>query len=91
MTDNQNNYIPPAVMPDNNGGFTQFPELMTESELIQFLRIPLLSNSKKHANVIENLKRFHDLPCVHLCRKPLYPLNAIRQWIDDKLMKESRK
>ena len=36
-------------------------ELMTESEVIQFLRIPEISNSKDHHNVIENLKRVRGL------------------------------
>jgi len=45
-----------AVLPDGNEGFTPCPELMTESELIQFLRIPKVSNSKNYHNVIEHLK-----------------------------------
>ncbi len=32
-------------------------ELMTESGVIQFLRIPEISNSKDYHNVIDNLKR----------------------------------
>ena len=59
-------------------------ELMTESELIQFLRIPEISKSKDYHNVIENLKRMHDLPRVHICGKPLYPIEAIRHWIKEK-------
>ena len=59
---------------------------MTEDELAQFLRIPVLSNAKSQTNVIENLKRYHDLPCIHICRKPLYPLGIIRQWVEDKYL-----
>jgi len=59
-------------------------ELMTESELIQFLRIPEVSNSKDYHNVIENLKLMHDLPRIHICGKPLYPREAIREWIRKK-------
>jgi hypothetical protein len=59
-------------------------ELMTESDLIQFLRIPEISKSKDYHNVIENLKRMHDLPRVHICGKPLYPIEAIRHWIKEK-------
>ena len=55
------------------------PELMTENELITFLRIPEISNAKNLSHVIENLKRMHDLPCVHICRKPLYPLKILRE------------
>ena len=59
-------------------------ELMTEAELIAYLRIPEVSNSKNHHNVIENLKRMHDLPRIHVCGKPLYPREAIREWIKEK-------
>jgi len=56
-------------------------ELMTEAELIAYLRIPEVSKSKDHHNVIENLKRMHDLPRIHVCGKPLYPREAIKEWI----------
>ena len=59
-------------------------EIMTESEVIRFLRIPEVSNSKNYHNVIENLKRMHDLPRVHICGKPLYPREAIKEWIKEK-------
>ena len=39
-----------------------FPELMTEEEVIRFLRIPEISNATNYRYVIENLKRMHDLP-----------------------------
>ena len=57
------------------------PELMTEAELIVFLRIPEISKSEDYHNVVENLKRMHDLPRVHICGKPLYPQEAIREWV----------
>jgi hypothetical protein len=56
-------------------------EPMTEAELIRFLRIPEISNSKDHHSVVENLKRMHQLPRIHICGKPLYPREAIREWI----------
>ena len=68
----------------------QYPELMTEEELVVFLRIPLISKANNYNNVIENLKRMHELPCIHICKKPLYPLNAVRKWIEDKLTKEKK-
>ena len=58
-----------------------FPDLMTESELIDFLRIPVISRATNHHNVIENLKRMHDLPCIHISKKCLYPLAAIQKWV----------
>jgi len=56
-------------------------ELMTESEVVQFLRIPEISNSKNYHNVIEHLKKFRGLPRIHICRKALYPRKAILEWI----------
>ncbi len=64
------------------------PELMTESEPICFLRIPEVSNRAHPHNVVANLKRFHGLPCIHISKQPLFPLEAIRQWIQEKLIKE---
>ena len=61
--------------------------LMTESELIEFLRIPSISNAKDYHNVVDNLKRMHDLPRVHICGKPLYPREAILEWIRQKTTK----
>ena len=65
----------PAII-DNNS------ELMTEAELILFLRIPEISNSKNYHNVIEHLKKFRGLPRIHICRKALYPKKAILGWME---------
>ncbi len=79
-----NSFVTPAVLPEGNEGFMVSPELLTEEELIVFLRIPEVSKSKDYHNAIENLKRMRNLPRVHICGKPLYPLEAIRQWIREK-------
>jgi len=60
-------------------------ELMTESEVIQFLRIPEISNSKDYHNVIENLKRVRGLPRIHICRKALYPKKAVLEWVEKQI------
>ena len=65
-----------------------YPDLLTEEELIEFLRIPEVSKAKDYSNVIDNLKRMHDLPCIHICRQPLYPTEAIRKWIKEKTILE---
>ena len=81
-TDGDNHvFAIPSVLRDVNGGFAPCPELLTEEELIIFLRIPEISKSQDYHNVIENLKRMHDLPRIHICGKPLYPLDEIREWI----------
>ena len=69
------------MTPDGNGGFTPCPELMTEEELIQFLRIPEITYSNNHHNVIDNLKRKRDLPRIYICGTALYPTQAVREWI----------
>ncbi len=71
----------PAVLPGGNGGSVPCPDVMTEEEVIRFLRIPEVSKSRDHRNVIANLKRMHDLPRIHLCGKTLYPLDAVKDWI----------
>ena len=73
-----------AVLPDGNGGFTPCPELLTEQELVVFLRIPEISKAENYHNVIENLKRMRDLPRIHLCGKTLYPRREIIKWITEK-------
>ena len=80
--------ITPVILPDGNGGFAPCPELMTEDELIRFLRIPEISKSENYHNVVENLKRMHGMPRIHICGKPLYPIEAIRQWIANKTTTE---
>ena len=60
----------------------KYPDLLTEQELIEYLRIPEVSKSSNYHNVIEHLKRMRNLPRIHLCSKALYPLEAIRKWIE---------
>ena len=67
-------YVPTKI--DNNS------ELMTEPEVIQFLRIPEVSNSKDYHNVIEHLKKIRGLPRIHICRKTLFSKKAILEWIE---------
>ena len=64
---------------------SNIPELMTESELIQFLRIPEISNSRDYHNVVEHLKRMRGLPRIHICRKALYPQKAVLEWVEKEL------
>jgi len=61
-----------------------FPDLMIEAELIEYLRISEISRAKDPRNVIDNLKRMHNLPRIPICGRTLYPLKAIREWIDEK-------
>ena len=78
------------MKPKNNNNSVDFRELLTQDELIEFLRIPEVSKAEDYNNVIDNLKRMHNLPCIHICKQPIYPLSAIRKWVEDKLLKEQR-
>ncbi len=71
---------------ENNNNL--YPDLLTEEELIKFLRIPSVSKAQDYHNVIAHLKRIHDLPCIHICRQPLYPIEALRKWIEEKTILE---
>jgi len=66
-------------------------DLLTQGELIEYLRIPEISKADNYDNVVDNLKRMHGLPCIHICRKPLYPLDSVRRWIAEKAEKEQGK
>ena len=73
---------------ESNNVANCFRELMTEQELIDFLRIPTVSNGQDPANVVKNLKRMRALPCIHISKQPLYPREAIRLWIVEQTEKE---
>ena len=78
------NQTPLSVLSDGNGGFTPCPELLTEEELVCFLRIPEVSKANDYSNVIANLKRMRGLPRLHLCGKTLYPTREVMKWITEK-------
>ncbi len=72
-------------------GLSGLPELMTQIELIGFLRIPEISAAKDYNYVIENLKRMRGLPCIYISHKPLYPRKSILEWIDRQCQEEKTK
>ena len=75
--------IPTTPLQDNSY-FAPSMSLLTEDELIKFLRIPQINKTKNYHNVIAHLKRYRNLPCIHLCRQPLYPTQAILRWVEEK-------
>ena len=74
---------PTTRMPGGGDAWQPVPQLMTQNELVQFLRIPEISAAKNQHNVIEHLKRYRKLPRIRLCNKTLYPLDAILKWIEN--------
>lgn len=75
-------------MDDNSRMNPGYPELMTQLELVRYLRIPEVSKASNYDNVVDNLKRLHSLPCIHISKQPLFPLEAVRRWVQEKLVKE---
>lgn len=78
----------PTILLDGDGGFKLCPSLLTEDELIRFLRIPEISKARNYHNVIAHLKRFRNLPCIHICRQPLYPREAVLRWITEEITRK---
>jgi hypothetical protein len=76
-------------MPGDNGNMVPAPALLTEAELSRLLRIPELNRPAECSAIIGNLRRAQGLPCVHISRQPLFPLNAVLKWLDAKAQKES--
>jgi hypothetical protein len=77
-----------GMLSGGQGGCELWPELLTEAELIRYLRIAEVSSAADYGNVIDNLKRIHGLPCIHISRQCLYPLEAIRKWVQEKIRRE---
>lgn len=74
-----------AILPSSDCEFDLCPTLMTEDELIRFLRIPEISNARSHRNVIENLKRTRGLPRIRLCGKTVYLTDSVKAWLENHL------
>ena len=70
-----------TTFPGPNDGPNPCPTILTEEELIHFLRIPEISSATNYRNVIENLKRHHGLPRIHLCGKTVYLTDSVKQWL----------
>ncbi len=71
-----------AIMPEGGDAWQPVPQLMTQDELVRFLRIPEISAAKDQHNVIEHLKKFRNLPRIHIRSKVLYPKKAILEWVE---------
>ena len=85
MTNTARNLELSAVLPGPDGAFVICPAVMTEEELIRFLRIPEISKTTNHHHVIENLKRRHGPPRIHLCGKAVCPTDAVKQWLQQRV------
>ncbi|MDI9433130.1 MAG: hypothetical protein QM570_15550 [Planctomycetota bacterium] len=79
MNSTQQNSDLLAFLPSSDGTFSPCPTVMTEEELIRFLRIPEISIAGNYRHVIENLKRKHGLPRIYLCGKTVYLADSVRQ------------
>lgn len=63
------------------------PDLLTEEDLIRFLRIREVSTSKDYSNVVDNLIKIRDLPRMHIGNRRLYPRHAILEWMQKQIIK----
>jgi len=82
MNNTQQTPDSPAILPTEGSRLCPCPTVMTEEELIRFLRIPEISSACNHRHVIENLKRKHGLPRIHLCGKTVYLTDSVKQWLE---------
>ena len=77
-------------MPDDRDSQSDsVPELMTREDLAKFLRLREVSKAGSLDNVIDNLQRMRDLPVLHICRRPLYWLPAVREWLQRQVEQEN--
>jgi hypothetical protein len=83
MNSTRHNIKSMTILMGLEGEFSLCPTVMTEEELIRFLRIPEISNARSHRNVVENLKRTRVLPRIHLCGKTVYLVDAVKAWLED--------
>ena len=83
MNKTQENIEFATIIPGPDGEFIPCPSVMIEEELIRFLHIPKISNAKNHRHVIENLKRKHGLPRIHICDKAVYLTDAVKAWLEN--------
>jgi len=82
MTTSPDRVSPLTAVPGPDGTFLPCPTVMTEEDLISFLRIPQISRATNHRHVIENLKRAHGLPRIHLCGKTVYLTDSVKKWLE---------
>ena len=83
MNSTQQNFKSMAILTGSEGEYGLCPTVMTEEELIRFLRIPEISNARSHRNVLKNLKRTRGLPRIHLCGKTVYLADAVKVWLEN--------
>ena len=86
MNSTQDNPEVPAILSASNGKHMFCPSVMTEEELIRFLRILEISNATDYRHVIDNLKRAYGLPRIHLCGKTVYLTDSVKPWLENRVI-----
>ena len=87
LNDNDILLMPPAFLPDGNGGFLPCPELLTEDEAIRFLRLDV----KGPKNPKGTLKYYRDqgvLRAVKVGKKLVYPRTELNTMIEKLLQRK---
>lgn len=85
MTNAQPKHDLPRLLLSHSDRCVSSPVVMTEEELIRFLRIPEITTATNQRNVIENLKRKHGLPRIHLCGKTVYLTDSVKAWLQQRV------
>jgi hypothetical protein len=81
MNRTQQHLASSAIFASTGDDIQFYQTVMTEDELIRFLRIPEISGATDYHHVIENLKRNHGLPRIHLCGKTVYLTDSVKHWL----------
>jgi predicted DNA-binding transcriptional regulator AlpA len=64
------------------------PDLLTEEEVVRFLRIPEVSKATNYSNVVKNLIRFRDLPRIQIGKRLLFPKQAVLEWVNNQTRRD---
>lgn len=80
MSDDKTTIIQPLeVFPDGKGGFTACPSVMTEEEVIRYLRLDITSDNPKRT--LKHWRDKHLLHGIRLSRVLVYPRFELEAFI----------
>jgi hypothetical protein len=88
MGNTENNNVAltaPAILPDGNGGFTPCPSLLTEAEVVRFLRLDLEDTGSEPTQTLKHYRDRGQLIAIRVGRNNRYR----RQDVEDFLKKKS--
>lgn len=90
MTSDNSMGIPPAILPDGNGGWRPAPMVLTESELIALLR---LDEPGGTGNPGETIRRYRDKGLLRGCKTGnamRYPITEVLRFLMAKVASDNQ-